>query len=754
MIAFIDEETGRRYSTPSHTVDSEGNIIINHTFRFNDQQSIGLFYQKRLFFLSDVDTINITLPDNEIFFLYDTEAIKDTTTTLENIKKFSLTLHGEKIDNKNFYLYCVNVGCTSSTVGEFTEQIAIGHNFYNISADFYGQREELEILLNNQGLNIPKDIERALYDTNIHNMTTDWIVLNRKYKELLLNIMDILYKKGSYQSLISSLDWFEYGDVLKLYEFWSTPKISSLYQHELSTIYTDSLKELISMYRKTTFVAIALSINKIKEGEDGVIYTENEDGEKMVPVTEDILHKWSIEDLMLKMTLLGNYFSTFFMPIHLDLLYSSVESIVFDIIKTKTYNTEVCMCTDVRELGGDVMHISASPSYTIGDVHIDRGDRIIYLSEIEPEKTFPVDKMYLGLGTIAEIDIDINNIFGRETRHYSKIITNIEGVYREYPLDLYSTVDARGNIVYPHHTIKIFIETSGNKSVGVNVVSYEGCILSGNINFDVVQPLYNEFVTKRMERLTMNEVLNKINIHNNLDFSLPSRPEKFEKNRLIYDDRCMNNISVCFIDENQSNFYICREWTGEDTDVYKSYTLEDLEALNTELIPNGWIAYTKNVDSTIVTSKSVFPEETKGTMIYLLKVNTDSTVSFTVRPTDVHVDNRKKYVVGDNRRVVYFNERRFISSLWRESVANPIASQEEAIFKCIPKTHLVCNKGGVEWRIRNITTGEEGIIKDLQEPVFWCNNTYDSEISKRGTYSITLFINGIETTHRYEFIVN
>ena len=355
MLIFIDEKTGRRYSTPDQTTEGDGSVIVNHTFRFDDQQSIGLFYQKRLFFLSDSSSVTVSIPSNDIFFLYDTESIEGSSVNLTDIKTFSLTLTGEAVGG--YYLYCVNVGCTSATVGEYTEEIVIGDSIYNISADFYGQQEELEILLHNQGVNLPRDIQRAFYDTNVHNMTTDWIVLNRKYKEFLLNVMDILYKKGSYQSLISSLDWFEYGDAIKLYEFWSTPKISTLYQHELTTLYTDALKELVSMYRKTTFVAISLSLDELKKSDGYIEYSTDENGEKLVPLTESIVHKWSHEDLMLKMTLLGNYFSTYFMPIHLDLLYSSVENIIFDAIKIKTYSSGVGTCTSINDLGGDVIRI-------------------------------------------------------------------------------------------------------------------------------------------------------------------------------------------------------------------------------------------------------------------------------------------------------------------------------------------------------------------------------------------------------------
>ena len=41
-------------------------------------------------------------------------------------------------------------------------------------------------------------------------------LLEKKFKELLVNYWDVIANKGSYKSLINSIKWFEYGDILKL----------------------------------------------------------------------------------------------------------------------------------------------------------------------------------------------------------------------------------------------------------------------------------------------------------------------------------------------------------------------------------------------------------------------------------------------------------------------------------------------------------------------------------------------------------
>lgn len=48
-----------------------------------------------------------------------------------------------------------------------------------------------------------------------------------------------------------------------------------------------------------------------------------------IPQLEQVVTIYNKEELALKMALLGNFFATYFMPIHLDLIHSTIENIVF-----------------------------------------------------------------------------------------------------------------------------------------------------------------------------------------------------------------------------------------------------------------------------------------------------------------------------------------------------------------------------------------------------------------------------------------
>jgi hypothetical protein len=92
----------------------------------------------------------------------------------------------------------------------------------------------------------------------------------------LIEQIDILANKGSYNSLINSLNWFEYGDLIKIQEYWKN-KDSVYYRSELTSIIKDSLQDLLQTHTKTTYIGLYLALNKIKMDEFGnVIYTKPE----------------------------------------------------------------------------------------------------------------------------------------------------------------------------------------------------------------------------------------------------------------------------------------------------------------------------------------------------------------------------------------------------------------------------------------------------------------------------------------------
>ena len=344
MIRFIDVNTGNVYN---------GNTPYVHWFE--GKQSVGLNYDKRFIILSDKQEIDIQL-NSEVFYLVDPSKLLDEESKVSkydkeyyNLKTLkTTTLHSIGISYSEYFIHSFNIIAQGNYVGEITDDLYIDNEHFILGADFYDENESHGINLANFGAEISNEVQRAIYEKNIDEQKVDFVLMNRKFKELLNEYINILGNKGSYKSLVNALKWFEYGELTKIYEFWKRPEPNKNYLtiKDLSSIANTRTLELLATNSKTTFIGIGCALNKIKTVDDEIVY-ENEYVEDLVgeqllnepnPVLEDNVLLWSKEDMSLKMSLLGNFFATYFMPIHLDLLFSTIEKTIYtDTIKLVSF---------------------------------------------------------------------------------------------------------------------------------------------------------------------------------------------------------------------------------------------------------------------------------------------------------------------------------------------------------------------------------------------------------------------------------
>ena len=315
MVKFINLETG-------YIFDGNNPYI----FWFENGQSTELIHTKSIGVYSDLSELSISMPENNVFTLINPNIMVDEENVngfkyhnLDSLKCLSYTSRGTAYNGK--YIHVIYFAASSKEIGEFIHYFTINNIDYNIGADFYNENESLYINLSNFGVEIPESIQKTLYTTNVHEDKKDNITLNRKFKELLINYWDVIANRGSYKSLINSIKWFEWGDALKLREMWKKEDaIRTLFDsRELSSMMQDKYISTLSCYSKTTYYALYVS----KENITNVL---DEEGN---PNLEFNSFKWPIIDIMLKMSLLGHFYETYFMPIHLDLIHSTIEDVVF-----------------------------------------------------------------------------------------------------------------------------------------------------------------------------------------------------------------------------------------------------------------------------------------------------------------------------------------------------------------------------------------------------------------------------------------
>ena len=87
----------------------------------------------------------------------------------------------------------------------------------------YGETEEederLTVLLSNIGMTLSPEDYMILKDSDIKELAPDWLLLNQKRKELLLQASTIKPFIGTYKAILNAIDFFGYSN-LTLKEYW------------------------------------------------------------------------------------------------------------------------------------------------------------------------------------------------------------------------------------------------------------------------------------------------------------------------------------------------------------------------------------------------------------------------------------------------------------------------------------------------------------------------------------------------------
>lgn len=343
MIRFIDTNTGNVY---------DGSKPYIHWF--DGKQSVNLNYDKQFIILTDAKQVEIKTK-GEVFYLVDNKKIgyshDDKGRPVErtfndknyldlDVLKTDYLYYTDSVKYGNLYIYSFNIIAQGKYVGEVTDTFTINGEEFSIGADFVDENESLGINLANFGAEISNEIQRAIYEASLDEQMTDYILINRKFKELLNEYINILGNKGSYKSLINSLNWFEYGDIVKLYEYWkhAEPNKNYLSKRDITQFVNEQTEELLYSNAKTTFIGISAALESIVKENDEIVYENNYDEKQSDtaqlvdepnPELEKRVLLWSKEDMSLKMVLLGNFFATYFLPIHLDLIHCTIENIVY-----------------------------------------------------------------------------------------------------------------------------------------------------------------------------------------------------------------------------------------------------------------------------------------------------------------------------------------------------------------------------------------------------------------------------------------
>lgn len=146
-----------------------------------------------------------------------------------------------------------------SDVDESGEENIIA--FINLYAEFEGEDERLKVLLNNLGYTLPEEDNFIFNETDINEELTNWILLNEKRKELLLEGHNIKPFIGTYKAVVNAIKFYGYDD-LKLKEYWYDVNTNKLIADDVEYYGgTSKIKKPNKNLKKTNMFSLNYRIN-------------------------------------------------------------------------------------------------------------------------------------------------------------------------------------------------------------------------------------------------------------------------------------------------------------------------------------------------------------------------------------------------------------------------------------------------------------------------------------------------------------
>ena len=193
--------------------------------------------------------------------------------------------------------------------------------------------ERLRTLTQNFGYNILESDSTIFKNTNIKEVLPDFLEVNLKRKEIMLEGHNIYPFIGSYKGLINAIKFFGYTD-LEIREFWknvnkSSPNYGKYIQSNPISIFDPTVElndRKITLpnknFRKTSLFRLIYKINKIKPD------SFNQDD---VPLTEEVFD-YTIEEILIKLFGLKRKLEKEFLPLSAKIKDITGEADYFNIL--------------------------------------------------------------------------------------------------------------------------------------------------------------------------------------------------------------------------------------------------------------------------------------------------------------------------------------------------------------------------------------------------------------------------------------
>ena len=213
--------------------------------------------------------------------------------------------------------------CSNTIIGEFW-----------VYAESIEEDERLRVMTQNMGYNVIASDSSVFRDTNIKEALPDFVEINIKRKEIMMEGSNIYPFIGSYKGLINAIKFFGY-DNLKLKEFWknvnaNSPQFGKYIQSSevdlfSPTVQFDDLTITLpnKNFRKTSMFELIYRINRIVPDK-----YDDED----LPITEE-LQDFTIEEILIKLFGLKRKLENEYLPLNAHIKGITAEADYFGLLE-------------------------------------------------------------------------------------------------------------------------------------------------------------------------------------------------------------------------------------------------------------------------------------------------------------------------------------------------------------------------------------------------------------------------------------
>lgn len=244
-----------------------------------------------------------------------------------------------------------------------SEKIITTSTVIRVGGVFTDESEKLMINSINMGVNIPKTILDAVYQSDLIDNNNDYsfngALYNEKLKEYLINKTNIKNECGNYNGIINALNWFGWGKNVKIVKLLKTDnKILKQYIQD-SFNSDDDVLESFYTFRNTSFISLMMDENQTMFDDANIMIMEKQTFDdksdfhgEALPLLEDLFNKYIKSNIskldsqetennhnftyyepyylynkatiLLKLAFLKYYFKKYFCPVHVNVQSASM----------------------------------------------------------------------------------------------------------------------------------------------------------------------------------------------------------------------------------------------------------------------------------------------------------------------------------------------------------------------------------------------------------------------------------------------